>query len=212
MGRFRRLVRDLAGRNDKELLRLLLAQIGATKGGARLVASLATGEVDGATARERMRDLEHHGDEGRGAFIQEMSRSLTTPMDREDLFRLSRSIDDVLDNLRDFVREFDLFHLTEGANFAPVAEAVVEGVDLLEEGVAYLTEDWGAVARGALSAKKSASSVRRAYDERLAALLDQPLDGYVLKNRELLRRLDVVGLRLNEAADALADGAMKRSH
>ena len=34
---------------------------------------------------------------------------LVTPVDREDLFRLSRSIDDVLDNLRDFVREWDLY-------------------------------------------------------------------------------------------------------
>ena len=31
----------------------------------------------------------------------------------------------------------------------------------------------------------------------------------VLKCRELLRRLDVVGLRLNEAADVLADAAVK---
>jgi len=32
----------------------------------------------------------------------------------------------------------------------------------------------------------------------------------VLKSRELLRRLDVVGLRLNEAADVLSDAAVKR--
>ena len=32
----------------------------------------------------------------------------------------------------------------------------------------------------------------------------------VLKCRELLRRLDVVGLRLNEAADRLSDAAVKR--
>jgi hypothetical protein len=32
-----------------------------------------------------------------------------------------------------------------------------------------------------------------------------------MKARDLLRRLDVVGLRLNEAADALADAAVKRS-
>jgi predicted nucleic acid-binding protein len=32
----------------------------------------------------------------------------------------------------------------------------------------------------------------------------------VLKEREALRRLDVVGLRLGEAADALSDAAMKQ--
>ena len=32
----------------------------------------------------------------------------------------------------------------------------------------------------------------------------------VIKAREILRRLDVVGLRLNEAADVLSDAAVKR--
>jgi hypothetical protein len=32
----------------------------------------------------------------------------------------------------------------------------------------------------------------------------------VVRRRELLRRLDVVGLRLNEAADRLSDAAIKR--
>ena len=33
----------------------------------------------------------------------------------------------------------------------------------------------------------------------------------VLKVREVLRRLDVVGLRIGEATDALSDAAVKRS-
>jgi hypothetical protein len=32
----------------------------------------------------------------------------------------------------------------------------------------------------------------------------------LIKRRELLRRLDVVGLRLIEAVDALSDGLLKR--
>lgn len=46
----------------------------------------------------------------------------------------------------------------------------------------------------------------------VAEVLDEPeVTPQMLKRRELLRRLDVVGLRLGEAADALADGAVKHS-
>ena len=57
----------------------------------------------------------------------------------------------------------------------------------------------------------AAGQVRRLYQQKLAELLNEPLDNETLKRRELLRRLDVVGLRLGEAADALADGVLKRS-
>ena len=63
----------------------------------------------------------------------------------------------------------------------------------------------------ALAAKKAGGQVRRRYQDRLADLYESELSTEVMKARDLLRRLDVVGLRLNEAADALADAAVKRS-
>jgi hypothetical protein len=44
----------------------------------------------------------------------------------------------------------------------------------------------------------------------MARVLRGDIDANTMRERELLRRLDVVGLRLGEAADALADGALKR--
>jgi hypothetical protein len=66
------------------------------------------------------------------------------------------------------------------------------------------------VRRTALGARKN--DIRQRYQTAMQAILDEPLSTETLKRRELLRRLDVVGLRIREAADALADGAVKRSH
>lgn len=63
-----------------------------------------------------------------------------------------------------------------------------------------------------LGARKEANQVRRMYQEGLASVVDNEITSEVIKRRELLRRLDVVGLRLGEAADALADGIMKRGY
>jgi phosphate/sulfate permease len=53
--------------------------------------------------------------------------------------------------------------------------------------------------------------VRRAYQDGLAQIFDGELSMDTLKTGELLRRLDVLGLRLAEGADAHLDGLIKRA-
>jgi hypothetical protein len=62
-----------------------------------------------------------------------------------------------------------------------------------------------------LLAKKAANKIRRLYDVELGRLFRGEFTMEVLKSRELLRRLDVVGLRVNEASDVLSDAAIKRA-
>ena len=158
-----------------------------------------------------MREVEHDGDQARAGLVATPGRVLTTPIDAEDMFRLSRSIDDVLDNLRDFVREVNLYQ-PQGLDFAlPVAQTLVKGVECLRPALEHLDGPRGKARQATLATRKAAGQVRRLYQQQLAELLNEPLDNETLKRRELLRRLDVVGLRLGEAADAVADGALKRS-
>jgi hypothetical protein len=50
------------------------------------------------------------------------------------------------------------------------------------------------------------------YQYETARLFEGEVTAETLKMRELVRRVEIVGTRLGEAADALADGAMKRWH
>ncbi|ABK53307.1 hypothetical protein Acel_1535 [Acidothermus cellulolyticus 11B] len=94
---------------------------------------MTTGELPSEDARERMREIEHHGDQKRGELIAALASALTTPIDREDLFRFSRMVDDVLDGLRDFVRETDLYRLAGQESVTPVLDAVIEGLQTLRQ-------------------------------------------------------------------------------
>lgn len=156
-----------------------------------------------------MVDIEHDGDEHRRRVVEILSRSFTTPIDREDLFRLSRSIDDVLDNIRDFTREYDLLQHRPDHLLMEVLQGVASAVEDLRTAVTRLGERRASGTRHALQVRKN--DIRARYQSAIAALLTRPMSTELLKRRELLRRLDVVGLRLGEAADALADGAVKRS-
>jgi uncharacterized protein Yka (UPF0111/DUF47 family) len=210
-GFIRELLQDLSGRRQQLFAALLVEQLDATFAAARLVDDVVTGRSALADARVAMTRVEHRGDEKRAELIFELSRCLTTPIDREDIFRLSRSVDDVLDNLRDFLREAELFEPVDLDPFRGVLPPILEALTCLRTASAALVKLSSEISLQTLGARKASNAIRREYELVLAALFSDPAAPEVLKQRELVRRLDVVGLRIAEAANALADGYIKRS-
>lgn len=194
----------------KSTRRLMMRQIDITLDGVAFALDLVeTPPTDRAVARAGMAEIEHEGDDARAEVIGVMLSKLSTPLDREDLFRASRSIDDVLDNTRDFVREMTLWKATAGESSAEALRHVATSLEELRVGIASgMPED---VRTHGIAARKEAGQVRRAYQRGLKELFEGELTMETLKTRELLRRLDVIGLRLAEAADALLDGLIKRA-
>lgn len=203
---------DLRGRSARRVVDLVRGQIAVARSGAVLALATAAGETGRPEARARMAEVEHEGDAARAELVDTLRRVLATPIDREDLFRLSRSIDDVLDHLRDYVRETDLFGPGDLGFAAEPLRAVIDGLDELDGAVLKMLDDPGSVTVAVLATRKSCNRIRQLCQARLAELFSGPLRMETLRERELLARLDAVGRRLGEAADALADAMLKRSH
>lgn len=210
-GRLSRLVRDLSGASGGAFRSYLLGALDATIEGGVLVRRLVSAEVGSVEASELMRGIEHRGDDERGKLVVELQTALITPIDREDLFRLSRAIDDILDNLRDFVYEWALFEMDRSKSAAAVAGILVDAVVDLRVAVEALVADQRTVTVKALAAKKSINAIQRVLEMEMANVLTGEVTARMLRERELLHRLDIVGQRLGSAADALADAIVKRA-
>ncbi len=202
--------RDLTRRGQAQLLANIVSQIDATMRAAALVDDVVSGELDAATAQEGLNPIAHTGEAARAELVMALSSAFVTPIDREDMFRLSRSIDDVLDNLRDFVREVRLFAPDETLSCRPLVAPVDTGLCDLRDAVLSMGHDGSLVEESVAAARSAGTAIRRGYEDAIAELFARPVTSEVLKQREMLRRLDVVGLRLSEAADVLADGWLKR--
>jgi hypothetical protein len=213
LSKVRHALASLSTRADERLVGFLLGQLDATADGVELARSAVTGACAPERAHERMSHVEHEGDTERGRLVEALSGALGTSIDREDLFRLSRSIDDVLDGLRDFIREFALYGIRDATGFAPLIATVDLAVAALHTAVADIAEAPSRLPEDALAAKKAAGMLRRHYQHAMSELLGGAVvDPDTLKTVELMRRLDTVGTCLGSAADALADGALKRWH
>jgi predicted phosphate transport protein (TIGR00153 family) len=52
-----------------------------------------------AVVRDQIKKLEHVGDKLTHTIFEELNRSFITPFDREDIYSLTKSMDDVLDSM-----------------------------------------------------------------------------------------------------------------
>lgn len=188
----------------------LNGQISAVGDGAALALEMVSKRISPADARKQIAVIEQRGDQERAKLVQRLSRTLVAPLDREDLFRLSRSIDDVLDTIRDFIREAHLYQIEKRRIYRPFVDSTVVAIDLLAEAVDALWTNPRRVPRKALDAKKAAREVGREYQTEFAKIVDGTITPKTLKHRELIKRLDWVGVRISDAADVLTDGALKR--
>lgn len=84
--------------------------------GARLLAELL-GTVSGTTPGSRadlaarMKEAEHACDETTHAIVRRVNSTFVTPFDREDIYRLASSLDDVMDEMEEAVDSVHLFQL-----------------------------------------------------------------------------------------------------
>lgn len=105
---------------EDPVMGLLREQVMTTRKGVSIALDAVEGHLSVDESRKSVNDIEHEGDEVRSKVVHALAKAWTTPLDREDLFRFSRSIDDVLDNTRDFIREIHLWkgYAGEHANVA----------------------------------------------------------------------------------------------
>jgi hypothetical protein len=138
--RVRRAVRGLGRGDVPGLVAILDRQLTETIAACRLARLVAQGTLKPGAAHEQIAEIEHRGDLLRAELVTRLAGVLVAPIDREDLFRLSRSIDDVLDNLRDFVREWDLYEIESADGFLGLLDATESGVADLKSGRAAVKE------------------------------------------------------------------------
>lgn len=207
--RWRELWDDLRGRGSRQLRGPLGAQMQAGVRIADVLLDAIAGRGLAGLDVDRIEAIEEEADHQRDEVLLRLSRLLSTPIDREDLFRLSRSLDDVVDNLRDFAIEVERYGVHDETLFTAPLEALRTGCRSLARALEKLDVDPETLAATARAAKHD-NATRDAFHEQMERLLAGELTMDTLRDRELLRRLDVAGLRLGEAADILAGGALKR--
>ncbi len=165
-----------------------------------------------AVAR-RLREIEKEADEARRILIDELNRTFVTPFDREDIFALSLTIDDMLDYAYTTVDEMEIFEVKPNQYISRMVSLLHDAAAEVYRGVERLGSHPNVANEHAVRAKALENRVEKVYREALAHLFAAPqtLDDVmnILKLREIYRHLSNAADRGDEAANVIGDIVVK---
>jgi len=157
----------------------------------------------------RVKEIEAEADELRRALVEELHQTFVTPMYREDIFALSRAIDDIVDYANTTVDEMEIYGV-------PSEEHLREMVDILRKAAMEITdavkilETYPHIAmEHSIRAKFYENAMEKAYHSALADLFKKTDTVYMLKMREIYRHLSNAADRCDGAANIICSIVMK---
>jgi len=158
---------------------------------------------------------EKEADEIRRILIDELNRTFVTPFDREDIFALSRSIDDVIDYADSTVSEMVILRVAPTPYMLRIASLLKDAAYEIYQGVLRLQKNPSVAIDHAQRAKALENRVEGVYREAIADLFSGPEDIHhvveMLKLREVYRHLSNAADRGDEAGNIIADIVVKKT-
>lgn len=180
------------------------------KGLEALQAFMRNGDEQSAAA---VRTIEKQADEVRRILVDDLNRTFVTPMDREDIFALSRAIDDILDYAYSTVDEMQVLHVSTNSYMQRMVSLLLDAAGEVYLAMQRIKDHPSVATDHAERAKALENRVESVYREALAALFEGPAEPQhiveMLKLREIYRHLSNAADRLDEAANIISDVVVK---
>jgi uncharacterized protein Yka (UPF0111/DUF47 family) len=192
-----------------DVVGMLRQQMAITVDGIDALVAWADGDV---TAADRLRDCEHRADKHKRELRRALTVAFTTPLEPEDIFELSRGLDDVLNSAKNTVREAEVMRTAPDSAIAEMARELADGTRRLAKAFATLEDDGRAGATTAADeCVKCQRRLEHVYRSAMSALIDVGDLRELAARRELYRRLARTSDDLVEVAERVWYSLLKES-
>jgi uncharacterized protein len=193
--------------------KLIQEQASITYDGVKLLVKYF--ETQDGEIAEQLALKEKEADEVRRILIDELNSTFVTPFDREDIFSLSRSIDDVIDYADSTVSEMVVLKVKPTPYMLRIATLLKDAAYEIYQAVQRLKKNPTVAIDHAQRAKALENRVEGVYREAIADLFSGPEDLHhvveMLKMREVYRHLSNAADRGDEAGNIIADIVVKKT-
>ncbi|MDQ7782773.1 MAG: DUF47 family protein [Desulfomonilaceae bacterium] len=184
---------------------ILLSQSEKTLEGCNALLSF----LNGSSQPEDLARIEREADDIRRVLIDELNQTFITPFDREDIFALSRAVDDVLDHAYNTVREMNAFEVAANDHLRQMALLMVKGAEHLVTGMRHLEKNPNVAVQYAVRAKRVENEMNDLFLEALKELFHEPNPRTIIKYREIYRHFNRSADRVDDAANIITNIVVK---
>jgi predicted phosphate transport protein (TIGR00153 family) len=157
----------------------------------------------------RVKNIEREADELRRILVEELHHTFVTPMDREDIYALSRAIDDIVDYANSTVDEMEIYEVSSREDLREMVDILRKAAREINDAVKILETYPKIAMQHAVKAKSYENAMEKAYHTALADLFKEADTVYMLKMREIYRHLSNAADRSDEAANIICTIVMK---
>ncbi|MBE0689102.1 MAG: DUF47 family protein [Anaerolineae bacterium] len=163
----------------------------------------------------RVRDIEREADEVRRALVMQLRKTFITPIDREDLFGLSRDLDDVLDHVYATTRDMYVLKVTPNDHLKAMTTVVRQCAQELYTAIQYLESEPRMAGNHAVRVRVLENRMDNLYVKALADLYEldesRAMDDVVtmFKMREIYRHMIHAVKSAEQAANLIDDIVVK---
>jgi len=178
--------------------------------GARLFHDMWKNATDLQSRTKRLQEVEHRGDEMTHDIIRMLNQTFITPFDREDIHRLTSSLDDVLDFVNGAAVRMALYRITAPPTAAAdIAALIVSQSIELSKGVSLL-ETNQKVLDHCTEVNRLENEADRVSRRAIAELFEHEKDPIqLIKIKELYEVLETATDKAEDAANVLEAVVLK---
>jgi len=177
---------------------------------SRLLVEIISVDSDRSALIEKMAACEHAGDEHTHAIMRRLNESFITPFDREDIYRLASSLDDIMDYMEaaaDLIGLYQIEHLPKEVVrqvevLERASELTAEAMPRLRS-MKNLNEYW-------IEINRLENQADQIYRRLLAKLFGGEYDALtVLKMKEVIDQLEGAADAFEHVANTIESIALK---
>jgi predicted phosphate transport protein (TIGR00153 family) len=180
--------------------------------GATLLEEMLAPERPVWDKAEEIKEVEHQCDFLTHEVIQRLHRTIVTPLDREDIFALARSLDDVMDAIDAAASIVELYQIETVRPDARVLTRIIKAsADQIVTALKALEKKTG-VAEPAVEINRLENEADRAHQAAVRRLFEEERDPIaIIKWKEILDFLEGATDRCEDVANVLEGVVVKHA-
>ena len=200
--------------NDKEIIDVLEEQaVNLVKATSYLVEFMSSYKMDGESRYKIIKDLEHQGDQITHRLFTILDKTFVTPLDPEDISKLTSAIDEVLDATEGVANRFVLFTIQAPTPYmielSKILLSASQEVQLLITRIRNLKSASNLIdhSKNIVNYEHKADTIYRTAIAELFRTNNNPIE--IIKLKEIYETLEGALDRCADVADVVEDIALK---
>ncbi|MBH5319019.1 DUF47 domain-containing protein [Paenibacillus sp. GSMTC-2017] len=163
---------------------------------------------------KRMKEMESQCDKYTHTIIKELNKTFITPIERDDILALTKSLDDVLDGIEACASRFEMYYIREKDEYITLfADIILRSAHQIKDAIYLLTQKKLLAIREHTIAinelENQADDVLRVSITTLFANVKDPIE--LIKRKEIYERLEQTTDYCEDVANTLESIIMRNS-